>query len=288
MALNKTIRSIGAEVRHILCAWPFWAAAALTFLLCGITEIPQQESSAFALMWLGSDSLLAERPGAALLFLSLPVQMWFIILLPLVAGIPFVYDFYEEWFSGSYYCVLYREGRRGYAAAKAITAALSAGGAIALGLLLYAAVLAAGFGFDEKQPIVQGMAELKTMAALGLNITAVSMVFALVSLWLVIVLRQKFLALTVPMMLQYLSYRLTDLYTGLQLQQYRIDGDEQGLYQSLAITYLLPSNQFSLYSVFQKYTGMPLLVYYLMLLALALTLGCWIHFLLERRVKGCG
>lgn len=294
MDATKRLRTIGAEVWHCFYSWPFWAAVLLTLLLCSATEIPQLNTSSLALICNVADLPFALNLGAGSLFLKLTGQTWFIVLLPVIAGLPFAYDFYMEWFGGSYYSVIHRQGRLGYTLAKAVSAAVSAGCAVFFGLLLYAMILFVRFGSSADLQVEQAMLEgsqgavspfLLQMAALTWNIVAVSMVIALFSLVLIVVLRQNFLALTIPMMIQYLSFRLTDFYTGLQLQQYAQDNDMDALYGRLAITYLLPSNQFSVHTIFHKYTGLPLPVYYLFLLATALLLIYLLHMLMERRVR---
>jgi hypothetical protein len=276
--------------------------AALVLSLCSKVTLPSgTETSVFTLFF---PSLLAQQTigtldalqSAEYVLLNLADQQWFPVILPVIAGLPAVYAFYDEWFGGYYYLSISRQSRKSYWVAKGISAGLSGGLAVLGGICLYGLLL------TLRLPSIRAVSDsgqyLELYGGYGAmcgmirsmiwNTVAVSMLFSLVSLILVVLLREKFLPLTIPMMLQYLFNRLTDLYNGIQWQKYLLDGDLGRFTKDTALCNWFPSNQLTMYSVFPKQTGLPLVCYYLILLLVYLLLAGALYGLMERRVRGHG
>lgn len=298
---NRIFKSIWGEFRHLWYGWPVWITIIMTFLLCMCTELPKTSISepvtvlsAFILIpyedMLQSNMLCAER-----VILRFMTGRWFPILLPVVAGFPSVYIFFDEWFGGGYYNAISRHGRTGYALSKSTSCALIGGTAVLLGCILYAVCVYLYFPHISDYPSAQieQFYLSRTVDADNIflewggllwNVVAVTMVFALVDLIFVVVFREKFLALTTPMILQYLSERLTDFWNGRLWQLSRERGDLEIFNRFSALTMLLPSNQLSMYYTFPYHTHLPIGVYYLILLGIFCLLMYGFHRLLERRV----
>jgi hypothetical protein len=304
VAWSKWLIHLRATLIDQLLAWPFWAAmgAALMLSLCSQVTLPSgTETSVFALLLSSlvtkqTIGTLGALQSAEYVLLNLADQQWFVVILPVIAGLPVVYAFYDEWFGGYYYLSISRQSRKSYWGAKVVSAGLSGGLAILGGICLYGLLLT--LGLPSIQAVSDSGQYLELYGGYGAmcgmirsmiwNIVAISMLFPLVSLILVVLLREKFLPLTIPMMLQYLFNRLTDLYNGIQWQKYLLDGDIQQFTKNTALCNWFPSNQLTMYSVFSKQTGLPLVCYYLILLAVYLLMAGVLYGLMERRVRGHG
>lgn len=116
-----------------------------------------------------------------------------------------------------------------------------------------------------------------------LNLVMVTAIFAQVDLIFVVIFRKKFLSLTFPMILQYLSERLTDLWNGQLWKIYLENGNLDFFNRYSSFVMFLPSNQLSMYSTFPYHTNLSVAVYYMILLLVFFVLVFIFHMLLERR-----
>ena len=290
------------EIYHILCEWPFWVSTGLTVIICLLSEVYITGTAGNLSVWKAMVSIPREQLTdvsycAEIIFSKLNIQRWFVVLLPVLAGFPSIHIFFEEWFGGGYFFVIIREGRYRYASVKAVSAAICGGVSVFFGVVTYVLILYWHFPSlsqlpDEMSYIVDIYGgPLGIFTAVGSeigNIAAVAAMFPILSLILMVLLRQKFLALTIPMMVQYLSDRFTDLWYGTLWKIAQSTGDMSIFEKGGVWTMLFPSNQLGMSSTFTSKTGLPMFVYYIILFTLFLLFLRLFYALLERRVKQYG
>ncbi|MCD8299774.1 MAG: hypothetical protein LUC41_01140 [Clostridiales bacterium] len=144
---------------------------------------------------------------------------WFPVLLPVLVSFPWVYDFTGQWFSGNYYLAVSRMSRKTYALRTMIRAAGTGFFILAAGVLLYAACLWICFPhYSTNDPAVSALAMtygatvlqraayfIKSLLHTGL----LAALLAMLSVVLAVVLKDRFLALTLPVLAGYMSVKLS-------------------------------------------------------------------------------
>ena len=191
--------------------------------------------------------------------------------------------------------ILFRYGRKKYTLVKSFSCALTGGAAVLIGCILYAVCIyiycphissyteAQISQFYLSHSLYTGSVFLEWCSML-LNLVMVTAIFAQVDLIFVVIFRKKFLSLTFPMILQYLSERLTDLWNGQLWKIYLENGNLDFFNRYSSFVMFLPSNQLSMYSTFPYHTNLSVAVYYMILLLVFFVLVFIFHMLLERRV----
>lgn len=198
-------------------------------------------------------------------------SFWFYIVLPVILSMPSVSDFAEEWFGGGFFTNVSRQQIARYCAAKTFAYAVNAALIYLAGFALFSGLVCLAFPieYDTSNGIAMRI----------LNATATGSICPIITVLILILIREKFLALSFPMLVNY----ATSLLGGFLVM--RSYNEENPALRRLA--YLLPRYQFSQNS-FQSTFNLPLWIWYLAWAAVfALCVVCFI-LLVKRRVKNAG
>lgn len=199
-------------------------------------------------------------------------SFWFYIVLPVILSMPAVSDFAEEWFGGGFFTNISRQQITRYCAAKTFAYAANATLIYLAGFALFSGIVCLAFPIEHETS--------NGIAMRILNATATGSICPIITVLILILIREKFLALSFPMLVNYATSLLGGF---LMMRSYN---EEKPLLRKLA--YLLPSYQFSQSTGFKSTFGMPLFVWYIAWAAVfALCVVCFI-LLVKRRVKNAG
>lgn len=206
-------------------------------------------------------------------------SFWFYIVLPVILSMPAVSDFYEEWFGGGYFLNVHRQQIFKYCAAKSLAYALNATAVFLAGFGVFATAVCCAFPVESGE-LANPYSSLTAIEMRILNVTAAGALCPIITVLILIIIREKFLALSFPMLVNYATaliggFLVTRAYT-------------EGKPILTRVAYLLPRYQFSQAMGFQSTFGVPLFVWYIAwAAAFALCVICFI-LLVKRRVKNAG
>lgn len=277
----------------------FWLAVGITVLLCASSRFQGDPNNTDLTVlqayfsYSGAELLqLGESASAYQTFVGFRDMEWFVVALPLIAAFPTIYDFAEQWFGGSYYQLISRKSRFRYAAESLVKAALSGFGAMTMGIFLYAALISIKFPplkayqlnpEESMTAMAYGATDLerwsyflKAVFHTGL-LAAVAAMFCTV---LVIVLKDRFLAVSLPVLAEYFSIKLSGIYTTHLYEKY---GFSEIPVKERVIELLMPSNHLYCSHTFQRTYGMSYGWYLALLGTVILCISMIFLRLIERR-----
>lgn len=277
----------------------FWLAVGMTVLLCASSRFQGDSGSTELTVLLAYFTYskaellkLGESACAYQTFVGFRDMEWFVVALPLISAFPTIYDFAEQWFGGSYYQLISRKSRLRYAIENLAKSALYGFCAMTIGILVYAALISVKFPpfsayqlNPEESMIAMSYGAtaldrwsyfLKAVFHTGL-LAAVSAMFCTI---LVIVLKDRFLAVGLPVLAEYFSIKLSGMYMNHLYNKY---GFSEIPVRERMIELLMPSSHLYYSHSFQRTYGMSY-GYYLILMGVVI-LCIFIVFwrLIERR-----
>lgn len=236
----------------------FWIAACVTALLCTCSKFrgnPDGTDITVLQAFFtcsGADLMNMGEEGCAYqLIMGFRDMEWFIVSLPLLAAFPSVYDFAEQWSGGSYYLLISRKTRMRYAIHTLWKAAASGFGAMVLGIFLYALFVCLKFPHyrllqltPEESMIavsygVTGLQRCLVFLKAVFHAGLLSAMSAMLSTVLVIVIKDRFLAVSLPMLAEYFSVKLSSAYQTYLFENYGFENIPAGKH---TIEFLMPSN----------------------------------------------
>lgn len=210
-------------------------------------------------------------------------SFWFYTVLPVIVSMPAVSDFYEEWFNnGAYYLNVHRQQIFKYSVSKVFAYALNASLTFLVGFSVFAAPVCMAFpGLDAEVLAIRFPNGFFAFAAMRvLNVAAVSAACPIITILILIFIKEKFLALSVPMLTNYLTSQLGGF---LLMRAY----NENKPYLR-KINALLPTAQFTQSLNFEVTFGAPLFVWYIAWTLMFALCGAGLFLLVKRRVKNGG
>ena len=169
---------------------------------------------------------------------------WFVVLLPALVSFPFVYDFDEQWFGGNYYLVVSRQTKRRYAVQTMLRAAGTGFCILISGTLIYTffAVLKFPCGISEPEQSAIAASYGATILQRGvyfirelLHTGCLSALLVMISVLLTVILKNRFLALSLPVLIEYMSSKLLYVF-----QRYRFLQENDSVAGAF-VEFLLPS-----------------------------------------------
>ncbi len=206
-------------------------------------------------------------------------SFWFNIILPVILSFPAVSDFYAEWFGGGYYSNISRQSVIKYAASKSAAYSLSAMLCFLTGGLIYllaAAVFVPSAGAELVVAFYpNGFADFLTGKLL--NYTAVCGIYPVFCVALLIIIKEKFLCLSVPLITNYITAHI-----GVDLQK-KAYSEENVFYDRLSA--LMPYMQVKQYEGFERLFGLPIFVRYIAAVMCWVLLIFILYLLIMRRIK---
>lgn len=280
------MNSFLTNFRRTLNARTFLCAAAVT-LLCFFShditansyENPPTLFELTAKAFAGSSAHEYNREYILQFFDS---SFWFYTVLPVIVSMPAVSDFYEEWFGGGFFLNVHRQQIFKFSVSKSLAYALNAAAVFAAGFAVFAAPVCLAFPSLDAELLTEvypgGFAAF--LAERVLNVAAVSAVCPIITILILIVIKEKFLALSFPMLANYLTAQLGGFLT---MRAY----DENKPYLE-KISLLLPNSQFTQCLSFETVFGAPFFVWYIAWGLFFALCAAGLILLVKRRVKNGG
>lgn len=171
---------------------------------------------------------LGEFAGAYRVAQAFRSSDWFIVFLPLLASLPRITDFAEQWLGGNYYLAISRGTRKRYALTVMRDAALSGFLCVSAGIILYYLFVYLKFPHDSMymasaEGVALGMTSADRLWALAFPVLHTGLLAAVASMIctvLVVLIKDRFLAVSLPVLLEYISWKLSESHSFALMFQY--------------------------------------------------------------------
>lgn len=207
---------------------------------------------------------------------------WFYTVLPVIVSMPAVADFYEEWFGGGFYLNVHRQQIFKYCVSKAVVYSTNAAAIFLVGAGLFIIPVTLVFPGENAHilsEIYPGGFSAYMLTRL-LNAAAASAVCPLVTLVILILIKEKFLALSIPMLINYITAQIGNF---LNIKSFT--DDKPYLHKIVA---LLPYYQFSQSMGFEYTFGIPFWVWYIAWALSLVLITTVLFYLVKRRIRNGG
>lgn len=292
------IRVMTKKVITELYSVKFWMAAIIIAILCFCANVEGESASSdtdiYNLIFYcsGQDFIdMGEMYSAYSVIMAFRNNYWFPIIVPVVAAIPYMYRFSDEWLTGYYYMSLPRTKRISYAATTVVVAEVTGFLVMCIGILLFGIVCVyvfpsySSYMLDADESIVAAMygqtqmARLMTLVKVWLHAGLLGSIASIISLIFLTIIHDCFLSLTLPMMLVYLSTKVCNYYSLFVREKYA--DDPPAVVGMLSL--LIPSMYMDMEWAFHQWFGVPDFLWHIYLLALAGFLAIIMVYIVKRR-----
>lgn len=207
---------------------------------------------------------------------------WFYIALPVVVSMPTVIDFYEEWFGGRFYLNLHRQKIIGYCVSKTAAYSITAAAIFLIGVALF--IFPVSLIFPSESTVflneIYPSGFFMYMLARLSNAAAAAAVCPLVTVIILILIKEKFLSLSVPMLINYMTAQLGSF---LNIKAFTENNMELN-----KVIVLFPYYQFTLSRTFEETFGISFFVWYSAWALFLVLCASVLFYLVKRRVKKGG
>ena len=266
--------------------WICCLCIAATTLLCFLSLFPGGDPDAKETVlevWLKTDraQLLQMDEMACIYSVAAGFRNmeWFIVLLPLVAVVPGIFEFSEVWFGGNFYLNALRGTKKQFARKWLIESAWKAFACVGSGIVLYIVLVAVKFlplhayvndMSESLLAMVYGETLFHRIGWLLLAIVHTGLlaaVFAMTALVLTVLWGDSFFAISSLVLLEYFSKKMASGYVGVVYERYESGGLPVPL-KARMVEFLFPSNHLFYDRSFQYAFGLPYWVY-------AIFIGLW-------------
>ena len=178
---------------------------------------------------------------------------WFIVLLPLVAVVPGIFEFSEVWFGGNFYLTALRGTKKQFARKWLLESAWKAFGCVGSGIVLYIVLVAIKFlpldayindVSESMIAMVYGETLFQRIGWLLLAIVhtgLLAVVFAITALVLTVLWEESFFAISSLVLLEYFSKKMASGYAGVVYERYESSGQAVP-FKARMVEFLFPSN----------------------------------------------
>ena len=279
------------DVKQNIFSPKFIIGALLIFLLCLMSDAPAVSARVPLSVF---DEITKMRYDVwldkGIQFSSLSVffgfdnSVWYSIVFPVIAAFPVIYNFSDEWFGDNYIMSLSRCGYKKYTIGKFVSAFITGMMTAVCGLLLFGLTVFAVFPSSSEfggaqQLFLSGVYSepLNAVIAKALNSALVCGACAVLSLFLCLVIRDKFFTLGILMAAFYFSDKLNTKFINSDLF---INNED---IRWLCI--LFPSRQKDIYDLFPDYLGISFYYYVIAVALIAAVLGIVSYHLIKRRYR---
>lgn len=210
------------------------------------------------------------------------LSYWFYTVLPVLLSMPAVSDFYEEWFGGGFYLNVHRQQILKFSSSKCAVYSLTAAASFLIGAGLFCAAVSAVFPSAADAYLERAYPNgfFAYMLPRLLNAAAAAAVCPLITVILLILIKEKFLALSIPMLANYVTAQIG---TFLNIKAFTADKPYLN-----KIAALLPHYQFRQAVGFEETFGVPLFVWYIAWALFSALCVFALFYLVKRRVKNGG
>ena len=231
-------------------------------LLCFLSPFPSDDpdvKETVLKVWLSTDRekllQMDEMSGIYSVAAGFRNMEWFIVLLPLVAVVPGIFEFSEVWFGGNFYLAALRGTKKQFARKWVLESAWKAFLCVGCGIVLYIVLVAVKFlpldayvndVSESMIAMVYGETLFQRIIWLLLAIVhtgLLAVVFAMTTLVLTVLWEESFFSISSLVLLEYFSKKMASGYVGVVYERYESGGLPVPLKVRLG-EFLFPSNHF--------------------------------------------
>ncbi len=293
------IKRIAKKILTEMYAVKFWIAVAVIAILCLCANINGESASSDSAIYnlilhLSKHDMLSKGEmyssyGVIMVFRS---NYWFPIIVPIVAAIPYISRFANEWLTGYYYMRLPRSKRLSYALENVFVAAFTGFLVMCAGVLLFSVICTFAFpsyssySLSPEESIIAMLygqtqaARLLKFIKVLVHVGLLGSIASVFSMILLTVVHDSFMALTLPMMLIYLSTKAAGFYMKYLIRNYGFDTPPLG---ANMISLLIPSLYADMESSFSTWFGVPDVLWHVYLLAIIAVMALIMICIVKRR-----
>lgn len=274
----KTLKRLITELYSI----KFWIAVIVVSILCFCANVEGESAPSdtviYNLIFHGSKQNfmdMGEMYSSYGVIMAFRNNYWFPIIVPMVAAIPYINRFSDEWLTGYYYMQIHRSKRISYAVESVFMAAFTGFLVMCAGILLFGIICSyffpsySSYRIEAEQSIIAAiygptqLARFFTFVKVLIHVGILGSITSVFSLIMLTIVHDCFLSLTLPMMLIYISTKICNYYSLFVRQQY---ADAPPVFVSM-ISLLIPSMYMNMEGVFRQWFGVPDILWHLYLLA---------------------
>ena len=215
--------------------------------------------------------------------------IWFVVLFPVLAVFPWIHEFADQWNGGNYYLVVSRKTRMRYAVDHVVRGMLSAFFIIVTGVLIYVAIVYIKFPLYRMEnaegtiAFVYGSTKIMRAANLCkamIHTGILASVWSVLSMIVIVLLKNQFWAVSIPMLVGYSSDKLDNVYQYYLCLKYDY-GVAPVRYQVIGM--LFPSRHLFYDMTFSSAFGLSYGVYLILLFAFLILIVLVFVRLIKRR-----
>ena len=288
--MNNQLRYFGVLCKEYLSSPLCYMSVVLFVLLCAFGNSADVGGSNYSVLELITDRELYRQActfmqcSSYILTLRYDAMPWFSVVVPVITAFPALM-IYEQNSGGICTSILSRIKKQNYCGSLFITAFLSGFLIAMLGIVLYAVLMLFYFpsitAFDDEILLsFYGSTMLERFVPLlkkGINCCFVCGVFPVLTVSIYNIVHDRFLAMTFPMMLQYISLKCSILYAS-----WLYSDPSRASDRLLNLFHLLfPSNCMSHYSFWENNLQLPFLCFFIIIGALLVVL----YIIFERLIR---
>lgn len=276
----------------------FWIAVIVISILCFCANVEGESATSDTVIYnlifhCSKQDLIdmGEMYSSYGVIMAFRNNYWFPIIVPIVAAIPYINRFSDEWLTGYYYMRIHRSKRISYAVETVCMAALTGFLVMCAGILLFGIVCTyvfpsySSYMLDAEESIVAAIygqthtVRLITFVKVLLHVGILGSIASVISLIMLTIVQDCFLSLTLPMMLVYLSTKICNYYSLFVRQQY---ADDPPVAINM-VSLLIPSMYMDMEWVFHQWFGAPDVLWHVYLLTLIGILAVIMIYIVKRR-----
>ena len=208
----KTIRSVHVELHKIVTSLPFYLCIAVTVFLCLASGLCENESHhgysiLSAILTLSRDAKLTMYGCNWHHAILNGAGSWLILLIPIVAAIPFIPDFVDERTSGNMRMTIERMGEKRYYVVKFVSCFIGGAMAVVIGYILFCGISVLGLpspfeGESLGSPITKHEVIATTLKSM-LGMFFYGGLWSMAAFLMAGIVKNKYLVLCVPFACKY-------------------------------------------------------------------------------------
>lgn len=276
----------------------FLLAVFLVTVLCSCYEIPDliNEHSVTvikAFITYNHKQLLecGETASAYSIVMSFREMQWLVVLFPVLSSFLCVYEFADEWMSGNYYMSVSRTNKSRYCFYRFISTAITGALIVIVGILVFTWLVYLKFPTLKEYSgdfiflvEVYGKSDSERILSflkLLLNMSLQGALSAIISVELMAVLKDRFFALSIPMMMEFLGTKIINLHILYLIDKY--GRFETYPSKEMLIDLINPATQLNMDQTFEAIFKLPYWLYFIYVLVLLFGLYFCFKLIIKRR-----
>lgn len=217
------------------------------------------------------------------IFFRFDQSIWYSIILPVIASFSVIYNFFDEWCGDNYILTLSRCGYIKYSLGKLLSAFFTGALTALFGLFLFGFITAAVFPslkiYTNSEEIYFDASYFNPLSAIiakVINNVLLCGFYAVLSILLCLIIKDKFFTLCSLMVINYFSMKLEDKFEN---SKYFLKENNR------VLKILFPDCQNELYSLFPNYCGISFYWYVPIIIFSCLAITFISYCIIKRRYK---